>query len=122
MFQVSGDSMLPIPDKSWVIGEFVENWYNIKDGEACILLTQDDGIVFKLAFNQIKKKKNLLLKSLNSEYEPYEININEIREVWKFCNYLSSEIPEPQLAKDELFSKVMKLEKDMHKIKGALKE
>src|SRR6185436_17169446 len=92
MFQVSGDSMLPIPDKSWVIGEFVENWYNIKDGEACILLTQDDGIVFKLAFNQIKKKKNLLLKSLNSEYEPYEININEIREVWKFCNYLSSEI------------------------------
>jgi transcriptional regulator with XRE-family HTH domain len=122
MFQVSGDSMLPIPDKSWVIGEFMENWYNIKDGEACILLTQDDGIVFKLAFNQIKKKKNLLLKSLNSEYEPYEININEIREVWKFCNYLSSEIPEPQLAKDELFSKVMKLEKDMLKIKGVLKE
>lgn len=122
MFQVSGDSMFPIPDKSWVIGEFMENWYNIKDGEACILLTQDDGIVFKLAFNQIKKKKNLLLKSLNSEYEPYEININKIREIWKFCNYISSEIPEPQLAKDELFSKVMKLEKDMLKIKGALKE
>jgi len=24
MFQISGDSMLPIPDKSWVIGEYLE--------------------------------------------------------------------------------------------------
>ncbi len=122
MFQITGDSMLPIPDKSWVIGEFVENWFDIKGGEAFILLTKDDGIVFKIAFNQLKKKKNLLLKSLNAEYEPYEINITEVREVWKFCNYISSEIPEPQIARDELFSKVLKLEKDMQKVKGALKE
>lgn len=122
MFQVSGDSMIPVPDKSWVIGEFVENWHNIKDGEAYVLLTLDEGIVFKIVFNQIKKKKSLLLKSLNTFYEPYEININEVREVWKFCNYISSEIPEPQFAKDELFSKVMKLEREMHKIRGALKE
>jgi transcriptional regulator with XRE-family HTH domain len=121
MFQISGDSMLPVPDKSWVIGEFVENWHDIKDGEAFIFLTQDDGIVFKIAFNQIKKKKNLLLKSLNTEYEPYEININEVREAWKFCNYISSEMPEPQLAQDDLFSKVMKLEKDMKKIIGDYK-
>lgn len=120
MFQISGDSMLPIPDKSWVIGEFVENWYSIKDGDAYILLTQDEGIVFKIAFNQVKKKKNLLLKSLNSFYEPYEININEVKEVWKFCNFISNEIPEVQSPKDELFSKVMKLEKDMLKLKGTL--
>ncbi|MEO5572292.1 MAG: helix-turn-helix transcriptional regulator [Bacteroidia bacterium] len=122
MFQITGNSMLPIPDKSWVIAEFVENWHDIKDGEAFVLLTNDEGIVFKMVFNQIKKKKNLLLKSLNAEYEPYEININEVREVWKFCNYISSEIPEPQIARDELFSKVLKLEKDMQKVKGALKE
>lgn len=122
MFQITGDSMLPVPDKSWVIGEFVENWHNIKDEEACILLTLDEGIVFKMVFNQIKKKKSLLLKSLNPEYDPYEISITEVREVWKFCNYISSEIPEPQLAKDELFSKVTRLEKDVLKIIGAMKE
>ena len=25
-FQITGDSMLPIPDKSWVTGEFVQDW------------------------------------------------------------------------------------------------
>ena len=95
MFQISGDSMLPIPDKSWVIGEFVENWHDIKNGEAFIFLTQDDGIVFKLAFNQIKKKKNLLLKSLNSEYEPYEINGEDVLEIWKAKAYISTQMPLP---------------------------
>lgn len=122
MFQITGDSMLPIPDKSWVIGEFVENWYTIKDGDAYIMLTLDEGIVFKIAFNQIKKKKKLLLKSLNAAYDSYEINVSEMREVWKFCNYISSEIPEPLLAKDDLFLKVSKLEKDMVKLRGELKE
>src|SRR5688572_29202769 len=64
MFQISGDSMLPIPDKSWVIGEYLENWYDISDGQPYVLLTQDEGIVFKIAYNQLKKKKSLLLKSL----------------------------------------------------------
>ena len=37
---------MPIPDKSWVIGEYVENFYDIKDGQAYIFLTEDDGVVF----------------------------------------------------------------------------
>ena len=86
MFQISGDSMLPIPDKSWVIGEYVENFYDIKDKQAYVILTKEDGIVFKIANNQIKKKKSLLLESLNPAYDPYEVPINEISEVWKFCN------------------------------------
>src|SRR5204863_2002257 len=52
MFQISGDSMLPIPDKSWVVGEYVENFNDIKDGHPYILLTNDEGIVFKMAYNQ----------------------------------------------------------------------
>jgi len=120
MFQVSGDSMLPIPDKSWVIGEYLENWYDIKDGQAYVVLTQEDGIVFKIAFNQLKKKKTLLLKSLNTLYEPYEIPANEIREVWKFCNYLSSELPDTTTVKDELLSKVEKLEKEVRGIRSVL--
>jgi transcriptional regulator with XRE-family HTH domain len=120
MFQISGDSMLPIPDKSWVIGEYLENWYDIKDGQPYIVLTQEEGIVFKIAFNQLKKKKNLLLKSLNAFYEPYEININEVKEVWRFCNYMSSEIPETNAGKNELLSKIENVEKEMKAMKTAL--
>jgi phage repressor protein C with HTH and peptisase S24 domain len=120
MFQISGDSMLPIPDKSWVIAEYVENWHDIRDGSAYVLLTLDEGIVFKVVHNRIRKKKNLLLQSLNPQYEPYEINISEIREVWKFCNYISSEMPEPQLQMDELYTKVMYLEREMKKIQAVM--
>ncbi len=120
MFQITGDSMLPIPDKSFVIGEYLENWYDIKDGQAYVILTQDDGLVFKVAFNQLRKKKSLTLKSLNPEYEPYEVQANDVREVWKFCNYMSSELPEHSMDKDDLLSKLAALEKDVKGIKSVL--
>ncbi len=120
MFQISGDSMLPIPDKSWVIGEYLENWYDIKDGEAYIVLTQEEGLVFKVAVNQLRKKKNLLLKSLNTTYKPYELHLGDIREVWKFCNYLSNELPETTFMKDELLSKILRLEQEVKSIKDVI--
>jgi hypothetical protein len=120
MFQISGDSMLPIPDKSWVIGEYVENFYDIKDKQAYVILTKEDGIVFKIANNQIKKKKSLLLESLNPAYDPYEVPINEISEVWKFCNYLSSEIPDKYWEKDKILQRIERMESEMNQIKGEL--
>jgi transcriptional regulator with XRE-family HTH domain len=117
MFQISGDSMLPVPDKSWVIGEYLENWYDIKDGEAYIILTQEEGLVFKVAFNHLRKKKSLLLKSLNTLYEPYELHLSDVREVWKFCNYLSNELPESKFAKEELLSKILKIEGEVRSIR-----
>lgn len=115
MFQLDGDSMLPIPDKAYVIGEFLRDWHDIKDGHAYIFLTKDDGIVFKVAYNQIRKKKNLLLRSLNPIYQPYELDVHNILEVWRFVNYSSSELPEetPDMKAfmgklDELKSEAMK--------------
>ena len=118
MFQIAGDSMNPIPDKSWVIGEYLENWYDIRDGQAYIILTVDDGIVFKLVNNFLKKKKTLELVSLNDEYEPYEVHANEIKEVWKFCNYISTEIPDA-LQKSSIYSKIEKMEKEIGELKSA---
>ena len=47
-FQLKGDSMLPIPDGSWVTGEYVQDWFNIVSGQAYIVFTMDDGIMFKI--------------------------------------------------------------------------
>ena len=119
-FQISGDSMLPIPDKAYVTAEYVENWNDVKDGNAYIVLTKDDGIVFKVLFNQMRNGKKLLLKSLNPMYEPYEINISEVKEIWKFINYISNELPEPELTQDNLSASVSNLHKEMKKISEAL--
>ncbi len=119
-FQIDGDSMLPIKDKSYVIGEFVQNWIEIKDGGAYIILTADDGIVFKIVFNQIKKDKTLLLHSLNPLYKDYVVKINQIREVWRFVSYFSNELPDVNNTKEELLEAIKDLEEKIRKVKMTL--
>ncbi len=111
MFQIDGDSMLPIPNRSYVVGEFMQDWYDIKDGHAYIFVTRNDGIVFKVAYNEIRKKKHLLLKSLNRKYEPYQVPANDILEVWRFVNYISTELPDNTATNSEVFEKVEELRK-----------
>ena len=92
-FQISGDSMLPIPDKSYVTGEYVIDWHEIHDRQAYIILTIDDGIVFKIVETHLDKGF-LRLHSLNTLYHPFDIPLNEVKEVWKFVHYISAEMPE----------------------------
>lgn len=90
-FQIEGDSMPPVPSKAWVTGEYVQDWTNIKDKLPYIIVTREEGIVFKVVFNKIRQKGSLLLVSTNTIYEPYEVKVEEIVEIWKFVNYISEE-------------------------------
>ncbi len=119
-FQVSGDSMLPIPDKSWVTGEYVENWTLIRSNYPYIVLTLDDGIVFKVVENRIRQEGKLRLISLNPLFEPYEIDASAVREVWKFVHYISSEMPEPNMPKEKLMEEVQSLKKQVLAIQTKL--
>jgi len=121
-FQISGDSMLPIPDGSWVTGEFVQNWRMLRDGQAHIILTLNDGILFKILENCIETEGRLKLHSLNSLYDPYFIDIKDVREIWRFVHYISAEIPEPNLPKNEFASSLASLKKEMAEIKAHLKQ
>lgn len=121
-FQLTGDSMLPIPDKSWVTGEFLQDWHQIINGEAYIILTVDEGIVFKIVENKLKEENKLTLYSLNPIYEPFDVHVNQIKEVWKFKHYICSEIPEPVLPEDELLKTVANLKSDVDKLKTIFKE
>ncbi len=117
-FQIDGDSMLPIPDKSYITCEFLSNWNDVKDGHAYIILTLDEGIVFKVIYNQIRTKKKLLLRSLNHAYDPYEVPVADVKEIWKFVYYTSPQMPEPVMEKDELLGSVNKLQQEMKHLIG----
>ena len=119
-FQLKGDSMLPIPDGSWVTGEFLQDWREIKNGSGCIVFTIDDGIVFKIVENNIEKDGKLVLYSLNPVYEPYEVHINEVKEIWKFVNFISNEIPDPVLPEKQLIQAVASMKNDLERIKARL--
>jgi transcriptional regulator with XRE-family HTH domain len=119
-FQISGDSMLPIPDGSYVTAEFVLDWNSIRDGQAYVILTMEDGVVFKVAENKIKNGNSLRLHSLNSMYDPYSIPISDVKEIWKFVNYITSEMPEANQEKEDLLSTVKQLKKEVMAIQTRL--
>jgi transcriptional regulator with XRE-family HTH domain len=102
MFPTVGDSMYPIPENSLVIGNYLDDWSSIKEDTPCILVTKDEGIVFKLVTNQVKKNKTFLLKSLNSMYPSYEVRVENVVEIWRFVNYISDTIPQAELTLAEM--------------------
>ncbi len=84
VFQVDGDSMLPIPDGAWIVCEYVDDWLAIKDGERYVIVTEQDGVTFKIAYNRIKEEQKLLLCSANPIYVPFEVEIEQVREMWRY--------------------------------------
>lgn len=83
-FPIKGDSMLPVKDGAFVVAKYVEDIRDIKDGRTYIVLTKDDGLVYKRVYNRIKEHNTLLLYSDNKAYQPYEVNIANILELWEF--------------------------------------
>ncbi|MBR9861154.1 LexA family transcriptional regulator [bacterium] len=83
-FQIKGDSMPPIDEGSWVTASYIEDWNDIKDGEAYVIVSKDEGIMFKRIYNRLKKEQKITLVSTNSLYPPFDLDIEEIDEVWKF--------------------------------------
>ncbi|MEI6433546.1 MAG: LexA family transcriptional regulator [Bacteroidota bacterium] len=120
-FQISGDSMLPIPHGAWVTGVFVQDWNSIRDRDAYIILTLDEGIVFKVTENKIETEGKLVLHSLNPLFEPYDISVNSIREIWQFVHYISPIIPENTRSEQYLMVETVKqLRNDIQAIQTRL--
>jgi len=97
LFQIEGDSMEPIPSGSYIIGQYQADWTQLKDGEACIVLSQSEGIVYKRVYNHLAEKESVELHSDNPAYEPYEVKGEDLLEVWKAKGYLSFDLPAKQI-------------------------
>jgi transcriptional regulator with XRE-family HTH domain len=94
-FEIKGDSMLPLVSGTIIIGEYLENWADLKQGETYIVISKTDGVVYKRIGNKFKENKKLKLVSDNAAYEPYEINGEELLELWKAKAYISTHLPMP---------------------------
>lgn len=119
MFPTSGDSMHPIPQNSLVIANYVEDWTTLKPETPCIVITKEEGIVFKLVTSQVKKNRTLLLQSLNNIYVPYEVEVGNVVEVWQFMNYISDTIPQPEIPVAEMGRTLHEIRSDLKKLMSA---
>jgi hypothetical protein len=94
-FEIKGDSMLPLVSGTIIVGEYQENWADVKAGETYVIISKNDGIVYKRAGNKFKENKKLKLISDNPVYEPYDINGEDVLEIWKAKAYISTHMPMP---------------------------
>jgi len=94
-FEIKGDSMLPLPSGSIIIGEYVENWHDIKSGQTYVIVSKEEGVVYKRIAYKFKEEKGLKLISDNKTYEPYWVSTEDIIEIWKAKAFISTELPEP---------------------------
>lgn len=121
-FPIEGDSMPPVSHGSYVVAEFIQNWRFIKDGTPCIVVTKEDGIVFKIVNNYIDERQSFQLVSTNTFYDPYFIHVNEIIEMWKFVNYISPDLPNVKLDDSSVQSSIRSIKEDISEMKELLRK
>ncbi|SHJ26547.1 Phage repressor protein C, contains Cro/C1-type HTH and peptisase s24 domains [Hymenobacter daecheongensis DSM 21074] len=112
-FEIAGDSMLPIASGTVIVGRYVDDWLTLKDGTPCIVVSSKEGIVFKRVFNRLKDGATLSLHSDNPVYSPYEINVEDVVEIWEAKSYISSTFPIADLSLSRLASIVLDLQQQV---------
>jgi hypothetical protein len=88
-FEIVGDSMLPTPSGSVIVGEKVDNIEDVKSNQTYVVVSRNEGIVYKRIMRNNKLKNKFTLVSDNVSYQPYNVNTEDLIEVWKAQMILS---------------------------------
>jgi len=82
-FEIIGDSMMPTPSGSIIVGEKVDTAEEVKNDQAYIIVSKHEGIVYKRIVKNNKSKNKLTLVSDNPQYQPYQVNTEDVVELWR---------------------------------------
>ena len=82
-FEIIGDSMLPTPSGSIIEGEKIEGPTDIRNNQAYIVVSRNEGIVYKRVEKNNRSKNKLTLVSDNPQYQPYQVNAEDVVELWQ---------------------------------------
>lgn len=82
-FEIVGDSMLPTPSGSVIVGEKVDDLEDVKSNQTYIVVSRNEGIVYKRVMKNARLKNKITMISDNPAYQPYNVSAEDIMEVWK---------------------------------------
>jgi transcriptional regulator with XRE-family HTH domain len=82
-FEIIGDSMMPTPSGSVIVGEKIENMDSVKNNAAYIVVSKNEGIVYKRVVKNNKNKNKLTLVSDNPAFQPYQVQTADVLEMWQ---------------------------------------
>lgn len=113
-FEMGSD--FPMPN-SIVVGTYVEHWANILDGKFYVLITPQQGVIYRRVYNQIKVKGTLLLSSDDPSIPSFEISLKAVAEIWEVQAFISKEMPEPRLSLERAKSLIEELSIELNQLK-----
>ncbi|MGM8363752.1 XRE family transcriptional regulator [Flavobacterium sp. ARAG 55.4] len=115
-FPVEGDSMPPHEEGAIIVGRYVENIGEVVDGRTYILITKNQGMVYK-RLNK-NKKNTLVLESDNTYYPNFEVKFSEILEIWEYqCNIGRTDSKQPLTEMDSLKDLLLDLKREVAEIR-----
>ncbi|GEP51154.1 hypothetical protein FNO01nite_18260 [Flavobacterium noncentrifugens] len=111
-FPVGGDSMPPHNDLSFVIGKYVDNLGEIKKEKTYILITLSEGITYKRLSS--KNAESLTVAPDNIIYNPYEIKLSDILEIWEYVAHIGRDDSKSDLISPDNLSGILSgMQKDI---------
>ena len=116
-FEIIGDSMLPTPSGSVIVGEKVDDLEEIRNNIACIVVSRNEGIVYKRIQKNGRQKNKLTLVSDNPSYHPYTINTEEVLEMWQAQVVISKTNMQQRWDMNQLGNVVSDLQEQVNSLK-----
>jgi transcriptional regulator with XRE-family HTH domain len=116
-FEIVGDSMMPTPSGSVIVGERVTNLEEVKTNQTYIVVSKTDGIVYKRIMKNNRQKSKLTFVSDNPSYQPYLVNAEDILEVWQAQMILSKANTQQRWDVNQLASLVNNLQQQVSTLK-----
>ena len=116
-FPIQGDSMPPLATGDIVVGKYVESLKDAVNGKTYIILTNNDGIVYKRIFK--KSNNEFELHSDNPAYQPYKVKYSEILEIWEFnCSVKRSDKKNEEANMENLMNVMLQLKNGFEQLKN----
>jgi len=119
-FEIIGDSMLPTPSGSIIVGEKVERLENIKSNTLCIVITNSEGIVYKRVVKTNRNPSKITLVSDNPAYQPYQIAKEDVLEMWEAKAVINKVTDHQRWDVDSLVNLVSNLQEQVTSMKKKL--
>lgn len=116
-FEILGDSMLPTPSGSVIVGEKVADLDDLKTSNTYIVVSRQEGIVYKRVMKNPRSKNKLTLVSDNPIYQPYQVEANDIVEIWQAQMILTRANQQQRWDVNQLASIVNNLQEQVSSLK-----
>lgn len=116
-FEIVGDSMLPTPSGSVIVGEKVDDLEEVKSNQTYVVVSRNEGIVYKRVMKNNKSRTKLTLVSDNTAYQPYNVNTDDVIEVWKAQMVISKANTQQRWDVNQLASLVSNLQEQVTTLK-----